>query len=104
VATHSHSNSEYNKLEKLRNVTDELKIPYNYYTGKWLGVWQTVKVFSGTGNVTTETFRISSPYHLWRINFTFSGSEDACFGFDVYTVSKPQFLVKCIGASYRASL
>ena len=92
--------SELEKLERLKNVTNELNIPYDYYNGEWRGEWQPVVTFSGTDDMVTEPFRISSVYNLWRVNWTaYPRTEGSYLGISIYTISEPEYCIAALSAS-----
>ena len=76
-STGSDQQATIDKLQKVQNLTDQIFLPkpYDSYLGEWAGTWSTVSTFSGSSSQEeTSTFQISSPYHLWRIKISLTGS------------------------------
>jgi cell division protein FtsB len=75
--TGSDLQSTINRLELSQNLSKQIlnPMPYDTYSGNWLGTWVSVSTLQGTNNPTdTSEFQISSAYHLFRINITLTGS------------------------------
>ena len=83
--------SQIDKLEKLRDlVLNEifwLTDPFHPFNYEWSGEWNLIATFEGTGETTTETFHVSPPSkRIWRLNWSFTGGEQAYFAFYVMQV------------------
>lgn len=67
------------RMQKVIDLMDSLFFgrghPIDTFTGTWSGNWAFVTNLQGNTNPTnTQTFQVSNPYHLFRLNITLTGS------------------------------
>lgn len=84
-------NSQITRLERFQNLTQEIfylnPLPFDPYSSEWLGKWNLVTTFGGSSQQeNSPTFQISSPYHLWRINYSQTGGNEANYQFRIVQV------------------
>lgn len=76
------------RMQKVIDATDSLFYgrakPIDTYTGEWSGNWAFVTTFQGSSNPeNTQTFQISSPYHLFKLDITLTGSTGGNMQFSI---------------------
>jgi len=84
-------NSQQNTMSRMQKVIDATGSlffgrakPIDTYSGDWAGNWVPVTTLQGSTNPTnTQTFQISSAYHLFRLNITLTGSTQGNLQFGV---------------------
>jgi uncharacterized protein YdcH (DUF465 family) len=103
-STGSSQQMTIDRLEKLKGLTDQIfypGAPYDPYSYDWAGHWSSVTSFHGsTSPANSSLFQIQSPYHLFRLNITLTGSTAGGLEFSlIQIVGSEEIMVRSISMS-----